>query len=118
MPQFLNPAKPDTQANLVLRPDDAMSRPIQSTSSASNNVLLKVTVPKRTGRKRKKGSNEPFMDAPESEDTQLRPRRSAKDLMRSLRDNPSEYNIEPVGKIQRTHVFRGRYLCCLSSISC
>ncbi|OQD88351.1 hypothetical protein PENANT_c004G02317 [Penicillium antarcticum] len=82
---FLNPAKPDTPANLVLRPDDAMARPVQSTSSASNNVLLKVTVPKRTGRKRKKGSDGPFTDAPESEDTETRPRRSAKDLMRSLR---------------------------------
>ncbi|KAJ6034354.1 uncharacterized protein N7446_009103 [Penicillium canescens] len=104
---FLNPAKPDIQANLVLRPDDAMARPLQSTSSASNNVLVKVTVPKRTGRKRKKGSDEPFMDAPESEDTEPRPRRSAKDLMRSLSDNQSAYHVEPVGKIQRTHVFRG-----------
>jgi general transcription factor 3C polypeptide 5 (transcription factor C subunit 1) len=118
MPQFLNPAKPDTQANLVLRPDDAMARPVQSTSSVSNNVLVKVTVPKRTGRKRKKGSDEPFMDAPEPEDTESRPRRSAKDLMRSLSDNPSAYHVEPVGKIQRTHVFRGWYPWVFSSISC
>ncbi|CAG8263433.1 unnamed protein product [Penicillium nalgiovense] len=103
---ILNPAD-GTLANLVLRPEDAMARSVQSTSIQSNNVLLKVTVPKRTGRKRKRGSNEPFADAPEREASEPPSRRTAKDLLRSMSDNPSKYQIEPVGRVERTHVFRG-----------
>ncbi|KAJ5621022.1 hypothetical protein N7510_005006 [Penicillium lagena] len=108
--KILNPTKADTPASLVLRPEDAMARPIQSTSSASNNILLKVTVPKRTGRKRKKGSDEPFADAEPNgaaDENELPRRRSARDLLRSLRDNVSSYDVQPVGRIERTHVFRG-----------
>ncbi|KAJ5197544.1 hypothetical protein N7449_008023 [Penicillium cf. viridicatum] len=104
---ILNPANGGTLANLVLRPEDAMARSVQSTSIQSNNVLLKVTVPKRTGRKRKRGSNEPFADAPDSEASEPAPRRTAKDLLRSMSDNPSKYQIEPVGRVEQTHVFRG-----------
>lgn len=93
----------------MLRPEDALSRPIQSTSCPSNNVLLKVTVPKRTGRKRKRGTNDPFVDAtPESSGEHMR-RRPARDIMRSLSDNPSKYRVEAMGKIERNHVFRGLY---------
>ncbi|OQE35480.1 hypothetical protein PENCOP_c013G06099 [Penicillium coprophilum] len=104
---ILNPEKDDTLANLVFRPEDAMARSVQSTSIQSNNVLLKVTVPKRTGRKRKRGSNELFANVPASEASEIPPRRIAKDLLRSLSDNPSKYQIEPVGRVERTHVFRG-----------
>ncbi|KAJ5398504.1 hypothetical protein N7465_008993 [Penicillium sp. CMV-2018d] len=104
---ILDPSKDDTLANLVLRPEDAMARSVQSTRIQSNNVLLKVTVPKRTGRKRKRGSNQPFADAPDSEASEPPPRRTAKDLLRSMSDNPSKYQIEPVGRVERTHVFRG-----------
>ncbi|KAJ5223359.1 hypothetical protein N7468_007901 [Penicillium chermesinum] len=98
----------DTPANLVLRPEDFMCRPLVSSSVASNNVLLKVTVPKRTGRKRKRGTDEPFRD-PSPEDTgEERPwRRTSQDILRMLQDNPNRYTVEPVGKVQRTHMFRG-----------
>lgn len=92
-----------------------MSRPLQSTSSQSNNVLLRVTVPRRTGRRRKRGTDEPFTDAP-SEDSGYS-RRSANDLRRSLEDNVGRYQVEPVGMVNRTHVFRGVYtLYCLELI--
>lgn len=104
--QILDPTKDDPKANLVLRPGDALSRPVQSTHVQSNNVLLKVTVPKRTGRKRKLGSNAPFEYEPEPE-VAGPPRRTAKDLLRSLSDNPDKYQIEPVGSIENTHLFRG-----------
>lgn len=82
-----------------------MARQIQSISCPSNNVLLKVTVPKRTGRKRKRGSDEPFTEAiPEDESPT---RQTSKDLLRSLQDNASKYRIEAVGKVERTHLFRG-----------
>ncbi|KAJ5669883.1 hypothetical protein N7462_010953 [Penicillium macrosclerotiorum] len=111
--KILNPVKPNASANLILRPEDAMARPILSTSLPSNNVLLKVTVPKRTGRKRRRGSGQPFTDAEPSNSSvpdstgEISTRRTAKDLLRSLMDNPSSYTIEAVGKVERTHVFRG-----------
>lgn len=86
-----------------------MSRPLQSTSSASNNILLKVTVSKRTGRKRKKGSDEPFSGVPVTTVHEQPQRRSAKQLLRSLSDNVGKYKVEPVGLVNRTHVFRGLY---------
>lgn len=104
--QIMNPPKPDTPANLVLRPDDFMARPVTSSSVVSNNVLLKVTVPKKTGRRRKKGSNEPFTDPPPEEASERPWRRTAQDIQRTLQDNPSNYTVEPVGKVERTHLFR------------
>ncbi|KAL2863258.1 transcription factor TFIIIC subunit TFC1 [Aspergillus lucknowensis] len=104
----LNPPKADTPASLVLRPDDAMARPVQSISTQSNNILLRVTVPKRTGRKRKRGSDEPFVEDPDRKiPTDGPPRYSAHELLRSLRDNERKYQVEPVGLVERTHVFRG-----------
>ncbi|KAE8379747.1 RNA polymerase III transcription factor IIIC subunit-domain-containing protein [Aspergillus bertholletiae] len=106
--KILNPPKADTPAYLYLRPEDAMSRPAQSTSLPSNNILLKVTVPRRTGRKRKRGSDEPFTGAPVSTlGPETQPRRSARELLQSLRDNVGRYQVEPVGIVNRTHVFRG-----------
>ncbi|KAL5340579.1 RNA polymerase III transcription factor IIIC subunit-domain-containing protein [Aspergillus crustosus] len=106
--KVLNPPKPDTPANLKLRPEDAMSRPLQSISTPSNNILLKVTVPKRTGRRRKRGSDEPFTDDPTFiETTDGLPRPTARQLLRSLSDNAEKYQVEPVGMVERTHVFRG-----------
>lgn len=87
-----------------------MSRPSQSSNSQTNNVLLKVTVPRRTGRRRKRGVEEPFTEMHPSSGDHGWPRRSAKDLRRSLRDNVERYQLEPVGMVNRTHVFRGVHL--------
>ena len=108
--QILNPPKADTPAHLTLRPEDAMARPLQSTSTPANNVLLKITLPKRTGRKRKRGSDEPFTYLTPEESAEHPQRRTAKNLLRSLHDNPTTYRIDPVGRIERTHVFRGLFL--------
>ncbi|KAL4750098.1 hypothetical protein BDW72DRAFT_120898 [Aspergillus terricola var. indicus] len=106
--KILDPPKPDTPASLVLRPEDVMARPLQSISTASNNILLRVTVPKRTGRKRKRGSNEPFKDDPDFvRREEGPPRPTARELLQSLRDNVGKYQVEPVGLVERTHVFRG-----------
>lgn len=37
--------------------------------------------------------------------------RSARDLQRSLQDNVGRYQVEPVGMVNRTHVFRGVCHC-------
>ncbi|KAJ5908630.1 tau 95 subunit of transcription factor TFIIIC [Penicillium taxi] len=104
--KIVNPPKPDYSAKLVLRPNDDLAQPLQSTSSQANNFLLKVTVPKRTGRKRKRGSDEPFTDAvPEGPETTRR--RTVKAMRRSLQDNADSYKLDLFGRIERTHVFRG-----------
>ncbi|KAL3457313.1 RNA polymerase III transcription factor IIIC subunit-domain-containing protein [Aspergillus heterothallicus] len=104
----LNPPKADTPVNLLLRPEDAMSRPVQSISTPSNNVLLKVTVPKRTGRKRKRGTDGPFVEDPaHGKPGNAPPRYTAREVLRTLQDNEGKYRIEPVGLVERTHIFRG-----------
>lgn len=108
---------------LFLRPEDPMSRPIMSQAVITNNVVLKVVVPRRTGRKRKRGTSEPFRT--EGEDrarvgtsngdgsslAECRGSLSRQDdpgyLFQSLRDNPSRYRVEAVGTVAKTHRYRG-----------
>lgn len=87
-----------------------MARPVQSISSASDGVVLKITVPKRTGRRRKKGTNDPFVEcdtSPAAADAASVRRPAAKEVLRSLSDNVGNYDVEVVGRVERTHVFRG-----------
>lgn len=83
-------------------------------------MVLKITVPKRTGRKRKRGSDGPFEgdvgmdDAKEgqwSADPEVSSRSRLDDpllLQRKLRDNIGRYEVQPVGVIRTTHRYRGR----------
>ncbi|KAH7310361.1 RNA polymerase III transcription factor IIIC subunit-domain-containing protein [Rhexocercosporidium sp. MPI-PUGE-AT-0058] len=66
--RILNSVDPEECIPLYLRQNDPMCVPILSHNTPTNNVLLKITVPKRTGRKRKRGSQDPFEDsnAPDS----------------------------------------------------
>lgn len=89
-----------------------MSRPLSSTCNVTNNILLKITVPKRTGRKRKRGSDEPFTNEdsePASSIPTTAPSRAltARALLRRLQDNERKYEVEAVGRVERMHVFRG-----------
>lgn len=85
--------------------------------ASSHNVLFKITVPKRTGRKRKRGSNEPWqseVDAP-TQPTGPGPENlrsesrldEPKILRRKLQDNVDQYHAEAVGVIKHTHRYRG-----------
>ncbi|KAK2763152.1 tau 95 subunit of transcription factor TFIIIC [Arachnomyces sp. PD_36] len=95
-------------ASLSLRPEDALSRPLKSTSSAANNVLLRVVVPKRTGRRRKKGSGGEFEDVPGSTTGAGEGEvRDAAYLQRLMLDNVGRYRVEAIGTVDRMHVFRG-----------
>lgn len=89
-----------------------------SHSAASHNVVLKVTVPKRTGRKRKRGTDGPWegevdmADVPRSrvssEQICSRSRLdNPKILRRKMQDNVGNYHVEAVGVIKHTHRFRG-----------
>jgi general transcription factor 3C polypeptide 5 (transcription factor C subunit 1) len=77
------------------------------------NVLLRVTVPKRTGRKRKRGSDHPFefhgdKDEASESDTEHATTipMTAEQLRRRLVDNMDTYTTQPVATIKQTHRFR------------
>lgn len=86
-----------------------------SHNARTYNVVLKVTVPKRTGRKRKRGTNGPW----QVDDDAMRRRDDneqvyshgrlddPKSLQRKLADNVGRYQVEAVGTVRHTHRFRG-----------
>ncbi|EON62941.1 hypothetical protein W97_02167 [Coniosporium apollinis CBS 100218] len=92
--------------SISLRPGDPSAKPISSSQVKTKSLLLKVSVPKLTGRKRKRGSSGPFLDefevnggtTPRDVDAEL--------LLQCMRDNPTSYSVEPVGLITETHRFR------------
>lgn len=102
---------------LWFRPDNPTSKPIVSHLASTNNVLLKITVPKRTGRKRKRGSNEPYVGdfhVPDGvtitgtdEVSSVSRRDTPKSILRKMQDNVDDYQIEAVGGVQDTHRYRG-----------
>lgn len=81
-------------------------------------MVLKVTVPKRTGRKRKRGTDGPWEGevdmrdvpraSPGAEPIYSRSRLdNPKLLRRKMRDNVDRYSVKAVGVIKHTHRFRG-----------
>lgn len=86
-----------------------MASSVESINRQTNNILLKITVPKWTGRKRKRGSDEPFTtvsaDSAHQEEIE-RERQSCAFRQQSLRDNPHKYSVDIVGTVERTHNFR------------
>ena len=105
----------DGNAKLYLRPQDRACKPIHSTNVKTRNVVLEITVPKRTGGKRKKGSTEPYqyvqMDPDGSEAvTPNTNRTDTRYLMRSLQDNDTNFGVQAVGLVEHTHRFRSKFL--------
>lgn len=112
---------PEACIPLYLRHQDPMSTPILSHNSSTNNILLKFTVPKRTGRKRKRGSQDPYSGDPVPSiaeehggpPSNLRSHSrldNPRELQRTLQDNPDNYKVEAIAEIDRTHRFRGLLL--------
>ncbi|KAM5381093.1 hypothetical protein ACJZ2D_003009 [Fusarium nematophilum] len=111
----------DTSRNSIpfyLTPESPFCKPVMSHNARSHNVVLKVTVPKRTGRKRKRGTDEPWEGDVELTDAEAHPtpreevesyarRDDPKVLRRTLEDNVNKYQVEAVGVIKNTHRFRG-----------
>ncbi|KAL3706151.1 tau 95 subunit of transcription factor TFIIIC [Talaromyces marneffei ATCC 18224] len=105
--KILDPSKPSSKVQLCLRPEDPMANTMDSFNRQTNNILLKVTVPKWTGRKRKRGSDEPFTDSHSGTPEEIeKERRSAAFRQRSLMDNAQKYSVEAIGTVIRTHNFR------------
>lgn len=85
-----------------------------SHNAASHNVVLKITVPKRTGRKRKRGSSGPWEGDQEIRDAgqassicSIARQDEPKVLKRKLQDNVGRYKVDAVGVVNHTHRFRG-----------
>ncbi|KAL8838617.1 MAG: hypothetical protein Q9170_002063 [Blastenia crenularia] len=97
------------EAGLRLHPGNPNSKPIPSFNTKTKDVLLKITVPQRTGRKRKRGSNGVFSESTQvvsSKRSLLSDPDDAKLLFQSMREHSDKYQIKVVGKIQQTHRFR------------
>jgi general transcription factor 3C polypeptide 5 (transcription factor C subunit 1) len=101
-----------------LDPDSPYRLPLASHNAMTSNVLLKVTVPRRTGRKRRRGTEGPWEAEMEMTD-ESDPSRpldkvcsisrldDPRIMRRKLQDNVSKYRVEAVGLINHTHRFRG-----------
>lgn len=101
-----------------------MSRPLRSTSKPTNNILLKLRVPRRTGRRRKRGTQDPFVDDGEHSPVTATDAPNSRQLLQRLRDNAGRYQVDVVGRVERTHVFRGlrsrharHSFCCTSMLT-
>lgn len=100
---------------LYLNPESPFCKPILSHSARTHNVVLKVTVPKRTGRKRKRGLQDwqgdvDVQGASIASEEQVLSRSRLDDpkvLRRKLEDNIGAYHVEAVGTVKQTHRFRG-----------
>ncbi|CAJ2508261.1 Uu.00g094470.m01.CDS01 [Anthostomella pinea] len=103
---------------LWFRPDNPASKPIISHHAATNNVLLKITVPRRTGRKRKRGSGDPFsgdvhlprpmmMDSEANVVGSVDRRDSPRSILRKMQDNVDNHEVEAIGLIRDSHRYRG-----------
>ncbi|KAK3936157.1 transcription factor tau subunit sfc1 [Diplogelasinospora grovesii] len=114
----LESASPQISIPLYLRYDNPTVRPLTSHNALTHNVVVKVTVPKRTGRKRKRGSDGPWEGSVEeangndechpSGQVCSRDRLDApKVLRRKLSDNVGKYTVEPIGVVTNTHRYRG-----------
>ena len=124
-PQILDSASPQISVPLYLRYDNPTARPLTSHNALTHNVVLKVTVPKRTGRKRKRGTHGPWEEEAEQptpgQDSLISPEVLSRDrldtprvIRRKLQDNVGKYVVEPIGVINNTHRYRGQLLAPLS----
>ncbi|KAK3698062.1 tau 95 subunit of transcription factor TFIIIC [Vermiconidia calcicola] len=91
-------------AGVSLRPNDPFAKKLSSVGMPTQNILMKVTIPKRTGRKRKRGANGSYIDASPSEmqDSNV----TGPELLQRMRDNPDRFDLELVGRVTDTHRFR------------
>lgn len=104
---LINPGNPleEPVVGVSLRPRDPLAKKLVSSAIESRNLLVKVTLPKRTGRKRKRGSIDPFTH-PSEEETARNDSITAPEFLQRLKDNEENYTVTPIGTINETHRFR------------
>lgn len=104
--QFLLPKGQSIPIGLSLRPDDPLAKKNLSRETTVQNALLRITIPRRTGRKRKRGSDEPYEYYSDDQQAEHQGPLDGKQLLQRLRDNEAKYKVQPVGLIREAHRFR------------
>lgn len=87
---------------LSFRAQDPAAHTILANKKQADNVLLSITVPKRTGRKRKRGSNDPWI----AEEALNSVRKDTAYLLRSMNDNSEACKVRALSGIATTHLWR------------
>lgn len=87
---------------LSFRPDDPAARTVIANRKNANNVLLQISLPRRTGRKRKRGSTDPWRGELTSEPA----KQDASYLVQSMADNAGKYNVTALSGISSMHIWR------------
>lgn len=104
-PSTINDALEGKDINLTtsLRPSDPYARPLPSHRSSVDYILLRTVLPRRTGRRRRKGTNDPFIyPAPHNPSVPG----GAEHLLSHLRHSSSTAQVEVIGKVKSAHRFR------------
>ncbi|KAK5950178.1 tau 95 subunit of transcription factor TFIIIC [Knufia fluminis] len=87
---------------ISFRPNDPAARTVIANKKNATNVLLQISVPRRTGRKRKRGSNDPWIEDQSTEP----PKKDATYMVRAMADNPAKYNVTAISGISSMHIWR------------
>lgn len=102
---------PESAVPLYLNYEDPASGAIVSHNTASHNVLLKITLPKRTGRKRKRATDGPWQGEVVEMDTDTHlDLNDASTLRQKIKDNQDDHEVEVVGLVKQTHRYRGKLI--------
>ena len=88
--------------HLRFRPDDPMQPPIESRTVPTNNLLLKITIPRRRKKRRKTGE-----DGASTTDRSRGDDDPNATVLDKLKASKGKYKVEVVGMIDRTVRFRG-----------
>ena len=101
-------------AIVSLRPNDPFAKKLTGRQVRVSNLLLRVTLPARTGRKRKRGSGDPFTLTGNPSDLgddvlqtpPVEPPLNCQTMLQRLKDSQGGYRIQPLGALNETHRFR------------
>ncbi|CAK7265304.1 tau 95 subunit of transcription factor TFIIIC [Sporothrix epigloea] len=117
--QIVHPSDPQTSVPMFLRRDDPMSGMLSSHSAATHNVVLAVHLPKRTGRRRRRGTNGPWEPVPAAAGSAATGAstkhlagdsmagRDAAQLRHKLQETAGQYRTEVLGIVKHSHRYRG-----------
>jgi len=91
---------------LNLRPDDSFNSRLTSRVKRINSILVEYTVPRPTGRKRKRGTNDPFVLDPNWK-AHSSGHLDVRTLERAVHDNPTKSTFKAIGLVSSEHRFDG-----------
>ena len=89
--------------HLRFRPDDPTQPPIESRSVPTNNLLLKITIPRR--RRKKRRAEDGADEANRADGASSSPKEMT--LPEKLKAAKGNYKVEAIGRVEKTVRFRG-----------